>query len=352
MIYTTTTPMTVFEQLTYRSILYRLFDRHQTLYQTIDYNAIGYIGNTLTFTNRTTFLLALVETIEHDTRMKIILKVFLRFADHINFYHPSSDANALMALRRHLVGDKFPDVTSLLLQRQEIQEPSVLLYLASCITRSEHITIVLDMFDSLNISVMSNRDINELLFNTLIQGYVRHNRMFSNRVMRRLLSYATTVTFNDMVVLLLATSHDNVLQLVPLVKWSELPRYNVDVFRDYIVRLFRSEYLLYIHAHNLLAIYWAICRPYKFDVSIPDKIVKRIVSFNASPEQLILLECCNVLHKYMYLRPPSCPIGIYLQHRFRRRYFKFIEVWRHKTYRPDSKLFQAMCYKYSAIMRG
>lgn len=316
-------PQSIFNRWTYRSILNVFFDKHTTRYNMFEYKRIAYVNNTigtsLSCISRTTYLLSLTELITTDNRMKCIFKLFLQYADNINFYHPTNEVNTLVHLKRILIGNAHSDVMDLLLQRKEIQEPSVIFYLSTGICKDKQISLVLDMF------VNRNLIINCDLVSRMLQNYIQYNYKYSKVIIKRLLDKSNG-NFNEMFSLFLSPKDGHLLHLVPLVNWQDLKGFDTTTFNRHINMLFTDENLFQYQAHSLLEIYMNIVKQNKLHVEIfiPPSIIKRIISKQYTPEQLILLECTFNLENYKHLLPQDCPIVKYIRNRFKRRYQKFI----------------------------
>lgn len=126
---------------TYRYIVELFFSKTKTIYHTVTFNNIGYVehagGTSFAFSNRSTYLISLIELIDED-RMKYIFKLFLERAANINFFHPSNNYNSLIILKKMLRKTRHSDVMDILLRRNEIREPDVLLFLSECIQEGRH----------------------------------------------------------------------------------------------------------------------------------------------------------------------------------------------------------------------
>lgn len=338
--------------LTYRSILKLLFDKHKSIYRIVEYKGTGCITTanicSLSFVNRTTILLSLLQHVDNEVKMRVIFKFFLRYANNINFFHPTPDNNTLCVLHQLLMEKKHPDILTLLLQRKEIQQPDIVFYLHQCITDTVHIEYVLDMFVPMTTTTSSPSD-NYILYECLLRNYIKYNTIYSRRTFTRLLQ-RSRVCFTKLYRLLLTAGNFKVEQ-ISWVQWSTLTGYNDVIFRKTIMDLFEHEFVIYVNAHELLTIYNGICRDYNITIKIPDHYIQQLIaSGQYYPEHLLLFECTHSLEKFRHLLSDSCNVVQYIRKRFIMRYRRFALFWLHKTYRPGSKIFQTLGEKYSTIM--
>lgn len=391
-------PQSIFERLTYRAILERLFDDSHTIYHTleqrrgdyIDNNITTtkfrplYIGTVLTFMDRTTYLLAMVQEMKSNLYLRIIFKVFLRYAENINFFHPNIQNNLLKSLCLLMETGEYSDICTLVLQRKEIHDPEIIDYLKSCIKEEQHFKYILD-----TIHVDHNA-----LFSNLFYKYIHNNEKLSRQIMQKFL-LRIKLPYTTMKTLFLSCDFispvaRNLLQFIPIVDWRNLEGYNEQDFKQRLLYMCQFDFLLTHNSHELLAIYKTIFCSYQFKLTLNNnKIQKLILLRNYTPEQLIFLEITlhlepykNILRSYntatttgIFIATIStattttittgildqeaannvtvdeCPSFRYIQNRYKKRYRKFITYWRHKTYCPGSKIFTHLIRKYDRIMQ-
>lgn len=335
--------------LTYRSILSILFSKRRTIYHTVEQKRLGYSvhisGTTITYTKRTTYLLALIEVVDSSERMKTIFKWFLQHTPDINFYHPSNNHNSLIVLKKLTGNVLHDDIMELLLQRKEIQEPVVVFYLSACIRRPQHIETVMKLFEGRDMAAQY------YLFADLLRNYIAANYIFSRSLFSRLmkLSKLDFGALSD-IVLKPVEQRSELLTLVPLVPWKDLSNFNRVEFGLHIRKIFHNLTHYEYNSHTLIELLRNIVHVYRIQIEIPRSFIEMILVSYRQPEQIILLELLNVLDAYKHLLPYDMQVMRYLRNRYRIRYSKFVYYWIHKTYRPGSKIHASLMRKYERIM--
>lgn len=327
----------IFDGLTYRVILNSLFDKNKSIYRIIEYNKIDYTKHksvcSLTSRSRTTLLREIIKNI-NNVQIKVIFKCFLRHASNINFIHPAEYTNALSIMFDVLVDNKYPDVVMLLLQRKETQSPIFLLYLQHWICESQHIKYIMDNFKYNN----ANEDKLKIYFSNILYNYIKWNTVYSRDIVEYLFENAN-VDFDDIYDIIFKDL-DRKLTLVKWIQWDRVSNYNKKKFSFAISCLFEKMTLLLTHAHELISIYYTIARQYAIYVKIPESHIERLLAPQMSrPEHIILFDCVNGLDTFRPMLSDTCKSARYIRHRYNLRYRKYILYWRHKTYRPGSKVY-------------
>lgn len=336
----------LYHNLTYRCVLNIFFNNNRTIYRTIDHQHTEYIERgsivTLSQTNRTTHLLSLIELIDNE-KMKTILMLFLTHAQNINFYHPTKEVNALSMFRQILPNQNYrhSDVLDVLLMRKEIQVPDVVLYMAQCFVNQEHISVILKIFE--------HETITNNLYMTLLRNYLSKNSILSRKIINSLLD-RSELHFAELSRLFLHIFRSDIIVFIPLVDWRNTRGFVERDFCDHIKRIFNEELYYVQNAHGLLQLYNTVVRDFKIKIKVPYIVINDIIVRHRYPEQIILLERMNMLSKYLHLLPYNLPVIQYLRRRFKIRYGKFMQHWKHKTYCPGSKIFKCLSNKYSSIM--
>lgn len=345
----------IFDRLTYRAILNILFDCRRSIYRIIEYKSIGHVINahsyTLTHANRTTILLSLIDLLHENVHIRCIFKYFLRHAVNINFFHPHPRHNLITNLPKILQGQTHPDIVQLLLERKEIQELCIIDKFAACITTQSQIDLVCDVYE---------RDINKnclsecltTLFPRMLNNYLSVNAAPSHRIVRRIAAHSR-MGFRRLVYTLMASMAQtgNSLSFFPYFRWHLMPEFDFEFFADNIKLFFGTRHIVMQNPHELLHIYGSLVPRYSIHVTIPSKIIESVCTKRMyEPQHLLLFECMGLLEPYKSLLPPDEPVVRYIRLRYRIRYGKFIMFWRHKTYRPGSRIFRKLTDKYSHLI--
>lgn len=313
---------------------------------------MGYITTnenlySLTNIDRSMLILNIIKEINVNVHMKVILKIFLRYVDNINFFYPTDSDNTLVYLRNALSANTHPDIVMLLLRRCELQAPEILNYLHACIGNTLHIEFITT---HLKYDDVRRKELQKKLYANILPNYIHNNSVHSRRLFRLLVSDSKLSFVELFELLLLPNSYR--LEQVSLVDWRNLQGYDDALFKKAICDLFNTEHVLYTSAHELLQIYNVIVRSYAITIKIPTVYVYRLItSMLYSPQHLILFECTNSLDKFRSFLYDACPVVRYLKRRYNLRYRKFILYWRHKSYRPGSKIFTNLQNKYLHTLR-
>ncbi|WBR61503.1 hypothetical protein [Drosophila suzukii associated hytrosavirus 1] len=290
--------------------------------------------------------MALIQESERDEHIKYLLKLFLKHADDINFYHPSNNNNSLILLRTLITKPEHNNILDELLIRKEIQDPVIIFYLSSCIRQSRHIQIILDIFKERKFKAEN------YLFSSLLINHIEDNSfMFSKKIIHSL-AQKCIVGYSGMCKYFFKENiyRLDAIGIIPYLPWKEMAGFNRADFCANIRNLFmRFEYYI-TDSHALLHIYSAIVNEYKIQIDIPSQIIEKILILYKQPEQIILLEYMNVLDAYRHMLPFDMPVAVYLRKRYYIRYAKYIYFWLHRTYAPGSKIYNALTEKYENIM--
>lgn len=337
----------VFHNFTYRRILSIFFNTKRNLYHIVEYKKNDrvekYKNVLILLTGRTTYLIALIELIDRDEKMKYILKQFLKYTRDINFFHPTDEINSFNALKKKIKNKtKHLDVIDLLLKRKELNSPIIICSLAECIQEYQTIVTILNMFQIWEYP--------RELFSRLLFNYVQYNVKLSKWLIKILIDNSK-LNYDQMIDLFIhQPDRPEILDFIHLIDWKNLNNFNYLHLCFNIKGLFLIEKYYIKNAHGLLVIYNSIVREYNIQIEIPKSVIQNILLKYREPEQIILLECTNNFENYKYMLPKDLPVNQYLSKRLKRRYGKFIEYWKHKTYCPGSKFHKRLLLKYSTIM--
>ena len=333
---------------TYRYIVELFFNKKKTIYHTIKYNNIGYIehtgGTSFAFSNRTTYLLYLIELID-DNNIKYIFKLFLEYTQDINFYHPSSAYNSLIILKKMLKNNKHTDIMDLLLRRKEIIIPDVITFLSECIQEGKHILTVLDIFNR------PTSPSKKCIYYIMLSNYLNTEQVKSKKIISKLVE-RSRAGFEDFIEIFfnMCEIKPAYIDFVALVPWNKFLFFKKFVLSSKINLLFCKELNYIENSHGLFAIYNIFLKNYNIHVDIPCHIEESLIFYHRKPEQLLLMDRMKKLEKYKALLPDKHPVLRFLNTRYKIKYGKYFWFWVHRVYRPGSKFYYKLLVKYSNIM--
>lgn len=335
----------IFYRWTFRQLLNRLFDRHATIYRTVEQRTSQTNGTIVAATARTTLLLSIVDRLSSCVDLALVFRYFLYFRSDINFFHPSPNNNTLLRLQRHKLILTRPDITMLLLRRKELQQIPHLKYFYTQVGgRRDILDTIIGIYDKCNGDVI----VRNFMFAIMLEQYLKDNKVYSRVLFLRLLARSTLdscALFDQ-----LYRMEANRLDLICHVPWATLENYDAAWLSSSLGELFSMPPVVEKCAHTLLEFYRRGLVSLR-EAFIPPAIVKYTLQhFNYGPEHLILFEWLHVLDNARHLLPDGCPVLRYLDKRRRRRYCKYVAFWRHKTYSPGSKVFQKLYSHYSSVM--
>lgn len=361
---------------TYRQILEIFLSTNQTLYSVVEVKKVGYLQtqpvenmthfnrpspaaslvNTLSYFNRTTHLLSLIELANDDDKFKQILILFLRHAKDVNFFHPRDDCNALVFFGQLLSYGRNPDVMELLLCRKEIQNVHVLLYFADYIRGNAQVMSVVDTLQAQQLTPSAPL---QKLYVTLLTNYLYDNQgqtiqvSPSRVVLKKMLDNCQLDFCALMDIFFPRRTRERVyLEFISLVEWPSLKFYSDCVFVDRVQQMFTQTENFVNNSHELLQFYTDIVCKYSITVVIPNSIVQQILLDYKRPELVILCHKMGILQYYENIFVDDCPGIEFLRQQFKYRYSKFFHYWHHRTYCPGSKFYHILSKTYRNIMQG
>lgn len=341
----------IYHKSTYRNILKILFSKTHTIYKIIDVERISYIQlhkcTTLSFRDRTTYLLSLIDCIDYDDngRIKFILLMFLTHAENINFFHPNERANSLIYIEEKLQNTRHHDLIDALLQRKEILIPSIIEYLSPHISYKKHIEKVLSLF--------ANTCNRHNIFSNLLHNYITKTpKMCLSRQLIIKLVSRCTLKFREYIDLFLPLSgtRTDIIDFLSCIPWSRLEEFDMGRFYFSIKHLYCQKIYYMENSHGLLQVYNTIVKEYKIILEVPRVFIENILLYHKQPEQILLLECMNKLDDYKNLLQSDLLVTKFIQKRYKIKYGPFIYYWRHRTYSPNSKCFYKLLEKYKNTM--
>lgn len=289
---------------------------------------------------RTTYLVALMEQLEYKS-MRDLFLLILKTVENINFFFPTPANNAICHLQ-HLERDsqkrrRYREIMNALLDRKEIQIPTVINSLAHCFETNYHMEKIMDIFNRLHAT-------NPSMFSRLFINYINANKYsLSSRIMQGLIDRCD-LHYYQMSNLLCMIQF---LNYIPMVDWKNLHGYNRVKFVGKITDLFFTFKNYIMNPHGLLYIFRSIIQTYKIPLHVPHELINKILKDTSTgPAQIILI---NSIHPFFYHEfdvPTSVALN-YIKTYTHRKLGLILRHWRHRTYCPESKFFLKLNKMYA-----
>lgn len=349
----------------YIDILKIFFDENRTVHRLIEYNkgSKNVIDNNICKI-RSTYIEELIDGIDKDPKLKEILKLFLTYKEDINFFHPTPKSCTFVTLKSICELSNHCDLKSFLIRRKELRCPNLMSTICSNrIFKNDDLWYLFNLYEKHTEYPLHQK---VLLFKTLFEHYIESGGIpiTSNRILKKFLK-CCQFKFDEFMIIIDNRSfnnfryvHPNFLDFFILVDWINVPLFDIDIMKQCVNKMFNSSRLLLYNTHLLFAIYKKLSYIFKGNIyfKIQHQCLQEILDLiiyypNKYTELIILFECTHQLRNFTWeFLDPELPVIKYLKKRFVNRYMKYIQYWRHMTYRPGSKIFQKLSKKYAPIM--